>query len=277
MRGLEYPHQLEITRRRRARAPGARSAATTTSRRLERQSDDDGRRRRRAAHGARAGEGRAARRRASRSSRRRTRYNPRRLQPFIRSSHDTLDYVRPSAHRHVHRSPARSTRPAPGDTPSRREIFICRPGDGRGDEAACARQILATLARRAYRGAVTRRRPASAARLLRARPRRRRARSTRGIETALQRMLASPKFLFRVERDPAERRAGRGRTASATSSSRRGCRSSSGAASRTTSCSSVAAQGKLHDAGGARAAGAAHARATRSRDALVDNFAGQWL
>ena len=37
-----------------------------------------------------------------------------------------------------------------GDTPSRRRIFICQP-TGPADEEACARKILATLLRRAYR------------------------------------------------------------------------------------------------------------------------------
>ena len=38
----------------------------------------------------------------------------------------------------------------PGDTPSRRKIFVCRPAAGK-DDVACAKQILTTLARRAYR------------------------------------------------------------------------------------------------------------------------------
>src|SRR6185436_5404004 len=41
----------------------------------------------------------------------------------------------------------------PGDTVSRRKIFTCRPA-GAADEAACAKKILATMARRAYRGPV---------------------------------------------------------------------------------------------------------------------------
>ena len=39
----------------------------------------------------------------------------------------------------------------PGDTPSRRAIFTCRPATS-GDETGCARKILLSLARRAYRG-----------------------------------------------------------------------------------------------------------------------------
>ncbi len=40
----------------------------------------------------------------------------------------------------------------PGDTPSRRKIFVCQPAGPRAsDEEACARRILAGMARRAYR------------------------------------------------------------------------------------------------------------------------------
>src|SRR5207245_4780396 len=44
----------------------------------------------------------------------------------------------------------------PGDTPSRPRIFVCRPAQP-GEEEICAKQILTTLMRRAYR------RPATAA------------------------------------------------------------------------------------------------------------------
>src|SRR5690606_25203286 len=42
----------------------------------------------------------------------------------------------------------------PGDTPSRRRVFSCRPESVR-EELPCAQQILSTLARRAYRRPVT--------------------------------------------------------------------------------------------------------------------------
>ena len=78
-------------------------------------------------------------------------------------------------------------------------IFVCRPPAVA--EAACARRILTTLATRAYR------RPARAADLepLLAFYREGREGGTfeRGIERALRRLLVSPEFLFRVERDPA--------------------------------------------------------------------------
>src|SRR5258706_4844142 len=39
---------------------------------------------------------------------------------------------------------------AAGDTPARRRIFVCRPDDARKEDG-CAKQILSTLMRRAYR------------------------------------------------------------------------------------------------------------------------------
>ena len=87
----------------------------------------------------------------------------------------------------------------PGDTASRRRIFSCHPDRGAND-AACAREILSTLARRAYR------RPVTADDLETLLSFYRDRRSTdgfeAGIQLALQRMLADPEFIFRVERDP---------------------------------------------------------------------------
>ncbi|MCZ6489178.1 MAG: DUF1592 domain-containing protein, partial [Acidobacteria bacterium] len=91
-----------------------------------------------------------------------------------------------------------------GDTASRRKIFVCRP-EGGNDEEACARKILSTLARRAYRRPVT---GDDIETLLGFyRDRRSEGRSEggfeEGIQTALQRILVDPEFLFRIERDPA--------------------------------------------------------------------------
>ena len=126
----------------------------------------------------------------------------------------------------------------PGDTPSRRRDLHLPAGSahGGGRRPRAPRQIVTTLARRAYRRPVTDgRRSASRSSSSTDRP----ARDSglrRGIELGLQRMLAEPEFVFRVEREPARRGARGGPTASATSSWRRGCRSSCGAASPTTSC-----------------------------------------
>ncbi|MDQ6662878.1 MAG: DUF1592 domain-containing protein, partial [Acidobacteriota bacterium] len=88
----------------------------------------------------------------------------------------------------------------PGDTPSRRKIFVCHPASAQ-EEDPCARRILSNLGRRAYR------RPFTAADL---KPLltfyqagRKEGNFDNGIEVALRAMLVSPDFLFRVERDPA--------------------------------------------------------------------------
>ena len=87
----------------------------------------------------------------------------------------------------------------PGDTPSRRRIFTCRPSGG-SPERACAQEILSTLARRAYRRPVT---AADLETLLAFYDEGRAAGDfDAGIEMALRRLLVSPEFLFRVERDP---------------------------------------------------------------------------
>ncbi|MEQ1896873.1 MAG: DUF1592 domain-containing protein [Vicinamibacterales bacterium] len=87
----------------------------------------------------------------------------------------------------------------PGNSPSRRRIFVCRPAAA-ADEAPCARRILSQLARRAYRRPVT---PAEVTTLMGFYTT---ARADgdfdRGVRVALQRILTSPDFLFRVERQP---------------------------------------------------------------------------
>ena len=88
----------------------------------------------------------------------------------------------------------------PGDTPSRRRIFSCRPARV-SDEESCASEILATLARRAYRRPVT----DEDVEVLLAfyHTRRIDQEFEAGIELALQRLLMSPDFLFRIEQEPA--------------------------------------------------------------------------
>jgi mono/diheme cytochrome c family protein len=87
-----------------------------------------------------------------------------------------------------------------GDTPSRRAIFSCKPGAGT-DEATCARTILTTLARRAYRG------PVSAAEVDTLVEFYRQGRQAGGFETGIQqalaRILVSPRFVHRIEEEPA--------------------------------------------------------------------------
>ena len=88
----------------------------------------------------------------------------------------------------------------PGETPSRRRIFACRPANP-SDEEDCAKRILATLMRRAYRRPVTHedlQNPFELYRKVRAEKG-----FEAGIEMALAAVLVSPEFLFRIEQDPA--------------------------------------------------------------------------
>ena len=125
---------------------------------------------------------------------------PDRLQPYLRSSVDNFDWAgRPHLQTLVITGPFQAA--GPGDTPSRRRIFVCRPST-RDEETPCARRIVSTLARRAYRQPLT---AADERRVMSFyEAGRHDGGFEAGIESALQRILASPKFVFRVERDPAE-------------------------------------------------------------------------
>jgi hypothetical protein len=137
----------------------------------------------------------------------------RRLQQFLRSSVDTLDWTGLP-----HIQSLTITGPfdpaGPGDTPSRRRIFVCHPPQSgsaaakgeAGSELACARRILQTLSHRAYR------RPVNNSDIdpLLAFYRAGRAEGTfdTGIQRALHAILANPRFVFRVEQDPEGAKAG---------------------------------------------------------------------
>jgi hypothetical protein len=120
------------------------------------------------------------------------------LRPYIRSSADTYDFTgRPHISTLTVTGPFGAT--AAGDTPSRRRIFTCRPAAGSMNESECARRILSRLATHAYREPVT---PEDLAPLLEFyQAGRRQGTFETGIQHALQRMLAGPKFVFRIERD----------------------------------------------------------------------------
>jgi hypothetical protein len=88
----------------------------------------------------------------------------------------------------------------PGDTPTRRRLFVCRPASV-DQESACADRILTTLLRRAYRRDVT----ADDLRLVRRFYEAGRAERDfdLGVQRALERVLVSPQFLFRIEQEAA--------------------------------------------------------------------------
>ena len=86
------------------------------------------------------------------------------------------------------------------ETPSRARIFTCRPS-APDEEASCARDVLAALARRAYRRPVT---AGELQVLLDFYEQGRRGGSFEdGVELAVRRLLVSPEFLYRIETDPA--------------------------------------------------------------------------
>ena len=91
------------------------------------------------------------------------------------------------------------------ETPSRRRVFICRPLSA-AEETACATKIITALATKAYR------RPLTADDVNGLMTFFRNERDTgnfeAGIRTALQAMLASPHFIFRLEEAPAAARPG---------------------------------------------------------------------
>ncbi len=83
-----------------------------------------------------------------------------------------------------------------GDTPARRRIFVCRPRT-EADELPCATRILSTLARRAYRRPVVQRDVDPLLSFYR--KGRAEAGFEFGIRRAVERLLVSPEFLFRIE------------------------------------------------------------------------------
>jgi hypothetical protein len=91
------------------------------------------------------------------------------------------------------------------DTPIRRRIFVCRPVSPE-EEMPCASRIVSTLARWAYRRPVT---PEDVSGLMRFYENGRKAGDFEtGVRTALQAILASPHFIFRLEEAPASARPG---------------------------------------------------------------------
>jgi mono/diheme cytochrome c family protein len=160
----------------------------------------------------------------------------------------------------------------PGDTPSRRAIFICKPASER-QEPACAAKIIAHLGEQAYR------RPFTEADL---KPLmafyetgRREGSFDLGVSMALRAMLVSPDFLFRVEHDPKD--AGPGtvhRISDVELASRLSFFLWSSVPDEP--LLKLAEQGKLKDRA-VLSAQVDRMLADPRSDAFVDNFTGQWL
>jgi cytochrome c551/c552 len=121
------------------------------------------------------------------------------LQPFERSTFDPSD---PKGLPHVLTVSIAGPFNAKGagDTPSRRKILTCHPATA-AEEMPCARKIVTSLARHAYREPVSD--PDLETLLGFYQQGRNKGSFDDGIEMALRRILASPQFVFRFERDPA--------------------------------------------------------------------------
>ena len=160
-----------------------------------------------------------------------------------------------------------------GDTPSRARIFTCRPVAA-ADDDACAAKILASMATRAFR------RPVGEADLrplqrFYAQERERGGDFDDGIANALQAVLVSPDFLFRVERDPQGLAPG--------AAYRLGDYALAARLSFFLWSSipdekllTLAAEGRLHQPAVLRAQ-VDRMVADAKSDALIQNFGGQWL
>ena len=158
------------------------------------------------------------------------------------------------------------------DTPSRRKIFSCYPTAAE-QERGCAQQIIARLAREAYR------RPVNDADL--AAPLRfyedgyRNGGFETGIQTAIMAMLSSPKFLYRAEPAPAGTVAGQVYELDDMAlASRLSFFLWSQAPDNT--LLTLAASGRLHDPQVLNAQVQRMLADERSRS-LISNFANQWL
>jgi len=90
-------------------------------------------------------------------------------------------------------------------SPSRDRIFVCRPTGA--DDTACARKVVTNLATRAFRHTAT---PAEVQSLMEFYQdgRKQGGDFDRGIELTLARVLADPKFIYRIETEPAATKTG---------------------------------------------------------------------
>jgi mono/diheme cytochrome c family protein len=159
------------------------------------------------------------------------------------------------------------------DTPSRQKIFVCHPATS-AEETACAKQIVDTLARRAFRRPVT---PDDTEALMSfyQQGRNEGGKFDSGIELALRRILADPQFVFRKEAVPADAKPGEPyRISDIELASRLSFFLWSSIPDD--ELLNLASQNKLHEPGVLDKQ--VHRMLSDERsNQLVDNFAGQWL
>ena len=155
---------------------------------------------------------------------------------------------------------------------TRQKLFVCHPKTA-AEEAGCADKILTALARRAYRRPVT---PADVEPALSFyRQSRKGGNFDDGIRAGVARILSSPNFLYRIEKDPAEAKPG---TAHPVSDLELASRLSFFLWSSIPDDKllDLAAAGKLRDPA-VFTAQVQRMLEDEKSDALVENFTGQWL
>lgn len=162
------------------------------------------------------------------------------------------------------------------ETASRKKIFVCHPPEKKDarEETACARTILSTLVKHAYR------RPATSADLTLLMEFYNSGRAEGGtfddgIEAAMQRVLADPEFVYRLEPEPAGVKAGQQyRINDLALASRLSFFLWSSVPDD--ELIDLAAQNKLHEPAILEKQ-VQRMLADPKSDALVSNFTGQWL
>jgi Protein of unknown function (DUF1592)/Protein of unknown function (DUF1588)/Protein of unknown function (DUF1587)/Protein of unknown function (DUF1585)/Protein of unknown function (DUF1595) len=194
------------------------------------------------------------------------------IKPFMRTTIDGLDITGdPSVDRISVEGPLAAT--GVGNTPARNKIYVCKPANGQ-DELPCARKIISTLLRHAWRRPLT---DSDLETPLSFYQKQRNEKGTfdAGIESALQFILASPEFLFRFEGDPRDVPAGAVYQLSDVALASR-LSFFLWSSTPDDELLRVASEGKLHE----------HAVLEQQvrrmlidprADALIENFAAQWL
>jgi mono/diheme cytochrome c family protein len=159
------------------------------------------------------------------------------------------------------------------DTETRKKIFVCTPATA-AQEDPCARRILSTLVKHAYRRPVTEADMASVMEFYRS-GRGEAGKFEEGIEAGLQRILADPEFIYRKEAEPAALSAGKTyRIGDLALASRLSFFLWSSVPDD--QLLDVAAQGKLRSPGVLEAQ-VRRMLADAKSQALIENFTGQWL
>jgi len=160
-----------------------------------------------------------------------------------------------------------------GDTPSRRRIFVCLPANA-AEELPCARKILTTVARRAFRRPLADDTEVNGLMTFFEQGRKEGDFET-GIQQALARILVAPRFIFRAEDEPATTKPGTiYRVSDLDMASRLSFFLWSSIPDDT--LLELASAGKLKDPAVLEQQVQRMLKDPKS-DALVKNFAGQWL